>query len=617
MESNFIYEPINEYDKKYRELHKNNVSEYFEELVEKSGVNEEENQETVKKIKKLQDLIKAADKSIRKYSNLKIFIVVLIVIAFIVGLSMTYYLYNDGQMINLVADIFIVVGVFLVGIGFIVLLVKRINLILKALRENYDELQMKHQEQLGIAWDQMKTLNNLYDWGMPAELLQKTIPIITMDKYFNPKRYDILHTKYDLPDNSDGDTSVLFVQSGEILGNPFVIAKRANHYMGSQTYTGYLDIAWTERVRNSDGSYSTIRRTQRLTASVTKPKPAYFDNSFLIYANEAAPDLKFSRKGKKLQKLSEKEVSQTVKKESRKLQKKAEKAVRKGGSFTTMTDESFDVLFGATDRNHEVQFRMLFTPLAQRQMINIIRDNKIGFGDDFDFVKSYMLNGIFPEHLNKADIDTNPNRYVSYDLAESRKIFNNYNNSYFKSIYFTFAPILAIPLYQQHKPREYIYKDWYQSNVACWEHEAIANAFDPEKLRHPASSTFNILKTKFIAAVDDADEVEVTSHGYEAIEQIEYVSVRGGDGYFHSVPVRWYRYDPVEKTTNVVVKTVDDLDRNTYIKEVLTKTDWQEFLNRNLSDEQQVTYRRNLVAYTAKDSLKVASLNELKAMLKK
>ena len=183
MESNFIYEPINEYDKKYRELHKNNVSEYFEELVEKSGVNEEENQETVKKIKKLQDLIKAADKSIRKYSNLKIFIVVLIVIAFIVGLSMTYYLYNDGQMINLVADIFIVVGVFLVGIGFIVLLVKRINLILKALRENYDELQMKHQEQLGIAWDQMKTLNNLYDWGMPAESKKQSHH--TMDKYFN------------------------------------------------------------------------------------------------------------------------------------------------------------------------------------------------------------------------------------------------------------------------------------------------------------------------------------------------------------------------------------------------------------------------------------------------
>lgn len=220
-----------------------------------------------------------------------------------------------------------------------------------------------------------------------------------------------------------------------------------------------------------------------------------------------------------------------------------------------------------------------------------------------------------PEHLEHADINSDPNRYIDYDLAQARKKFNDYNNSYFKSIYFTFAPLLAIPLYQQHKPREFIYKDKYDSNLSSWEHEAVANSFTQEILKHPASATFNMLKTRLVKSTKGADEVKVTAYGYEEFKEVDYVSVMGGDGYMHAVPVVWYRYEPVNKETSIVIKTADTLKRNDYIKDVLNNKNWQEFLNKNLTEEDEVTYRRNIIAYTSQKENGLKSIDDLKKIL--
>ena len=58
-------------------------------------------------------------------------------------------------------------------------------------------------------------------------------------------------------------------------------------------------------------------------------------------------------------------------------------------NFTAMTNDKFDVLFGATDRTNETEFRLLFTPLAQNSMINLIENAK-PYGDDFYFVKENL-----------------------------------------------------------------------------------------------------------------------------------------------------------------------------------------------------------------------------------
>ena len=69
-----------------------------------------------------------------------------------------------------------------------------------------------------------------------------------------------------------------------------------------------------------------------------------------------------------------------------------------------MGNSEFEVLFGATNRNNEVQFRLLFTPLAQKQLLGLMKDKEIAFGDDFNFIKRNKINIIIPDHLKKNQL---------------------------------------------------------------------------------------------------------------------------------------------------------------------------------------------------------------------
>ena len=59
---------------------------------------------------------------------------------------------------------------------------------------------------------------------------------------------------------------------------------------------------------------------------------------------------------------------------------------------------------------------------------------------------------------------------------------------YFRKMYFTFAPILCIPLYQQHPPHEYVYKDVVEI-FFIFEDEMIVNNLGDAKFCHPDSKT--------------------------------------------------------------------------------------------------------------------------------
>ena len=42
-----------------------------------------------------------------------------------------------------------------------------------------------------------------------------------------------------------------------------------------------------------------------------------------------------------------------------------------------MGHPEFEVLFGAQNRNNEVQFRLLFTPLARKQLLALMKDKNM------------------------------------------------------------------------------------------------------------------------------------------------------------------------------------------------------------------------------------------------
>lgn len=537
-----IYEPLKDYDKVLKKMHEENVKTLFKELLGKSNVDVEANKATVKEIRHLEADAKKAESSKSKWSGFRIFLYIVALIAIIIGVVTV--------MKGGVGPILIGVALFLVAIGAVVLIFAKINSIIKNLKTTADELEKQIAAKYKEAWEQTRGLNQLFTVEQAPMLFQKTLPLINLDEQFDSKRLEYLIKKFGLYEDNDINRSTLYVQSGDINGNPFYISDNLYHKLGVKTYTGSIVIHWTTTSTDSKGNLTTRHHTQTLTASVTKPCPYYSTQPFLIYGNEAAPDLIFSREDSDAEVMNDKQIEKHVKKETKKLQRQTKSDPE---AITILGNREFEVLWKAQNRNNEVQFRMLFTVLAQRELLNLMKDKTIAWGDDFAFIKHKMINKVIPDHLAKFDLNIRPNYFHSYDVEAIKKVFTNYHNKYFKHIYFTLAPVLAIPLYQQHKPHEYIYEDLYDSYVSFYEHEKVANFIGEQYFKHPLSGTRNILKTSTVKSNDYCDYVSVTAYGYETIPKTDFITKMGRDGRLHTIPVHWVEYIPVSETSNVEV----------------------------------------------------------------
>lgn len=557
MEKEYIYEPLKTYKNILKTKHEDNVNEYFNKLVEQSGIDINQNHETIKKLNKAKKQLENINKTISKLN----FIRVLLILFSIVLIFLPFYHLSSNTHDSNTLKITLIVVEALLAILFIFLIFRKINPKLKSLKEDKSKSKAEIDLLINEASKQTESLNKLFKEGTALELFKKTLPLINFDKYFDSKRLEYLVKKFDLDDVPNLNRSTLFVKSGDLNGNPFYIAHDLVHSLGEKTYTGSITISWTTR-STVNGKTVTQRHTQTLTASVTKPYPYYAEQSYLVYGNEAAPDLIFSRDDSDAEHMDQTAIDRLVKSEEKRLRKQERKALKKGQTFTALGHSEFEVLFGANNRNNEVQFRLLFTPLAQKQLLELMKDKKIGYGDNFDFDKYKKINIIYPEHLNMIDLDVKPSYFYSYDFEEIKKKFIEYNNNYFKSIYFTFAPLLAIPLYQQHQPHEYIYQDLYDSYVSFFEHETVVNKLGEDQFKHPSSKTKNILKTRTVKSFDNTDKIEVVAYGYETFPRVDYITKFGGDGRMHTIPVHWTEYIPVTNTTLVDVKIAEDEKEN-------------------------------------------------------
>ncbi|PIC01465.1 hypothetical protein CSW60_08195 [Caulobacter sp. X] len=498
-----------------------------------SGVDEALNAKTAREIRDLEKRAKTSGATVRWWKRLRI--------AGFGAIAATLYLAYSQHPAWLAGA-----AALLVGILF------WLNPVIKTASDRADSLAKARAEKEAEAWRQMATLNSLFDWDIFAKLVSKTVPKIELDPYFTNARLTNLHQSYGWSDAFNQGRSVMFAHTGLVSGNPFIMAQTLRHWIGAKTYSGSLTIHWTEVVRDSNGRTNSVSRSQTLRASVTKPFPEYQTESILIYGNQAAPDLSFSRQPSSLSGLDDGLINNWRKSQAiKKLEAKARKLAA-GSGFTPMANREFDALFAAGDRDHEVQFRMLFTPLAQQEIVKILKDKAIGFGDNFTFKKIRKINVVEPAHLVGADISAAPEMFRFYDLAVARARFNDYHNALFKAFYFAFAPILAIPLYQQHRPAEDIYAGVIQGSC-FWEHEAIANYMGERCFAHPDCITRNVLKTVSQESQNGAQRVNVTAYGYRGDDRVDYISMRGDDGRTHEVPVHWVDYIPVNRTSELLV----------------------------------------------------------------
>ena len=570
-----IYDPLTEYVNVYRHKFKEVAEKTFAELAAEAQVDVEKNRETCRRIYSEENSLSKVMTSIRWQKVWRVLLWLCVVVGFIVGFTM----YDVLDYVDLLIVGFVIFG----ALG---LLFTDINPKIKEMKSERDKLTAKVDKLKKEAWQQMAPLNNLYDWDVLTRMMTKTVPRLEFDPYFTTQRLADLKATYGWSDSFNAGRSVVYSHSGLINGNPFVICRTRKMEMGTKTYYGEKTIHWTTEETDSDGKTRTVHHSETLVASVTAPYPEYFEKTRLIYGNTAAPDLIFYRKQSGL---ADSEGSLKFKMKRHSLRKKSRDL--SNADFAMMTNEEFEVAFDTSNRNNNQQYALLFTPLAQESMMNLLKDDKVGFGDDFDFGKQRMINVIFSNHMQSLNLDMNPQQYKGFDYDKAEADFYAINSRYFRAIYFCFAPLLCVPMYQQIRPQEDIYGRNMQQHSSFWEHEALANFWGQGRFKHPSCVTNCILKTEQLQTIGDNSTIKVNAYGYRTEQHLEYVSKWGGDGHLHHVPVYWDEYLPVTGSGMIYLK-----EDNNFKDDSLTQRQRLGHIHSVLTENNLNIYRRHIAS---------------------
>ncbi len=556
-----ILEPLKEYSR-YQKQFDDSVDKTFEDLVKKSNIDVEKNRNTVKMYDEADVEYKKEKKklhTLRGWRSFLIFLSIVGGVAAVIGGLMIYGAITTDSSI-LAGVLTAVIGPFVMIVSILTITLV-LNKKIKALKEVVKVLKQNADLILEEAWKQMAPLNKLFNSDITNNMVNDLDTVIQIDRYYSVLHEVYLHKYYKFPYFSNDNSSTINMVVGTITGNPFVISRELEVEMGMKTYEGSLLVTWTETRRDSQGKTYTVTHSQTLIATVTKPCPFYDTETFLVYCNESAPDLNFSRKPQAHGK-DDKQIDRMVKRGEKKLAKIAEDDMKHGdGSFVAMSDTEFDVLFGAFDRDNENQFRLLFTPLAQRNTIDLVKDSP--YGDDFYFAKQGKLNTIYSHHGDTWDMLAGRN-ISSYSVDLAKQMFTNYNCNFFKNLYFMLAPLLSIPLYQQFKPNDMDIDLSSETNIAAREAEMLVNILPDNYIGAKGSATRVISKVKFISSIGEVDCIMIYAYSYSITTRTDFVPRVAGNGRMYSVPVNWDEYNPLMKTTEALIFDANGLSNETY-----------------------------------------------------
>lgn len=546
-----LIEPIKYYNDTLKDKFENSAKKYFNKLVDESKIDIGENEVLVQEYK---NLMRSKEDFDKKYKRLKI--LKAICLGFGIFFALITVLSASGKSPGL--DILVNGVPAALFLSTYFLYVKK-NI--KGLKDIVDNYELKIQDVKAKCYDTMRELNKLFTSDMTTKLIKKLVPLLNLDDNFDIRRFEQLVRNYGFLESRDDNYSTLNLISGDILGNPFVFVKFLVHKIIDYSYTGSREISYTEYYYDSDGRRRSRTVYETLTATVYKPGPDYSNEIYLIYGNEAAPNLSFSRKPHNT--ATNKVINKVFNADKMKLRHLEKKSVKKGKSFQSMANEDFETQFHAYDRDNEQEFRLLFTALGQRNMIDFLNNDL--YGDDLYFYKDKMINTIYCKHTDNWNIDNEAENYIHFDYVSCLNNYMKRSMQYFQDMYFTFVPLLSIPLYQQHKSLEYIYGHSFNYNFNRYTTEMIANKMDVSRFKPMLAKTTSMLKTYTIQSGEDTDLVKVVANSYRTEQRFDIVSVLAGNGSYYDVRVPWTLYIPVSKESTIEVLNAN-MDESAYKK---------------------------------------------------
>lgn len=544
-----IFSPLNYYLNTAKNTHSSNTREYLRLLSDNAKVDRKANKQTVAEMHSYETSIQQLQRETTGKKTGKTLLIIGACLAFLI-IAILCFNSSMGEVWKCIALLGDVGGL----VFSIVFTCVRMNAKIRSLNAQIAELQKKANALRDVAWKQAAPLNVLFQDDDALNLFTKTLPFITFDKCFTHTRLNEM-VGYGFQPYLSGSECALDTLSGELYGSPFVYVQKLCHYMGTKTYSGSITITWTTTERDSQGRLTTRTHSQVLTATISRPAPYYHTDTALYFGNDAVPNLKFSRTYKHMEDKSESAIAKAVRKGEKEIKKLEEEALKTGDDFQGVTNTEFDVLFGATDRTDDLEFLQMFTPRAQESMLELLL-YKDGYGDDFAFAKSGKLCVIRSEHAQGKPLFPLAANYYSYDISEAESNFVQQNETFLRSVYFDFAPLLLIPVYQQPLVRS---EPIAEGNLTSYNFEAMAwrlsSQFQPDN-----AGTKSIFKISSAQHSANGDAVQVCAHAYQTVDRVHIESVYGRDGRWHSVPVHWTEYIPVTKNSTLRVtkaKTAD------------------------------------------------------------
>ena len=242
-----IYNPLEEFQTIYKDKHSENTSNFFEKLVQQSGIDIEKNRKTVQLYNEQKENLVKLNKKLNWLRFFRVLMCISIVLIPVVIVKTTPKI--------------------------------------RGLRTEIQEADQKAEKVLEEAYAQMRPLNALFTERDALNLIEATIPLITFDPCFTVQQESDMVINYDFSEYDDDEQSTLDVLAGNYNENPFLFENKLIHTMGVETYHGYKTIHWTETRRDANGKLTTRRRTQTLHATVTKPKPYYNTQVVLNYCD--------------------------------------------------------------------------------------------------------------------------------------------------------------------------------------------------------------------------------------------------------------------------------------------------------------------------------------------